>query len=135
MAFINIPFFPSPGNLPKLIEEIRISCLLMKCFFQISKCQETGVPIIPLNHMTLNQHRTWGPDGDSSRASSFFPNVDTVISRVCLSPQTAAFSVHPGKWSHRTPANSLNAPGACHFCLPHLSLLSTLGPRCALSSM
>lgn len=37
------------------------------------------------------------------------------ISGVCLSPQKAAFSVHPWKWSHRTPTNSLMPRGPVIF--------------------
>lgn len=76
--------------------------------------------------MALHWLRTQGPDSSPSPVSFYFPNAVTIISRVCLSPQRAAFSVHPWKWSCRTPTNSLDAPGACHFYLPHSSLLSIL---------
>lgn len=88
----------------------------------MTEWQETGEPRWPFTGAGL---KFW-----TAAPASLYPPFQMQspsISKVCLSPQRAAFSVHLWKWSHRTPANSLNTQGACHFCLPHLSLLSILG--------
>lgn len=98
----------------------------MKYFFQITKCQETGEPIIPLE--SHGPSLAWDLGTRQQLQPCFFllSKCSHHIFQESAFLPIAAFSMHPWMWSHRTPANSLNAPGACHSCLPHLSLLSIL---------
>lgn len=78
----------------------------MRCFFQIIKCQGTGEPIRPFAGTGLKDRRV-----ASALPLPSFQMQLPYISRVCHSPQRAAFSEHPWTWSHRTPANSPRARG------------------------